>query len=182
MSKVFERILHDQLMAYFVSILSHSLSAYRACYNCQNVILQLTEFWRQSLDNGNCVGYVAMDLSKTFDSMPHGLLIAKLSVYGVSKQVCNLIINFLLNPRQRTKIMGQCSEWVTIKRGVPQGSVLGPLLFNIFVNVLFYTDIDMIYICMYFILSERLCVCVCIRVCILLCKIEFCMCVFIVGQ
>ena len=141
-SKIFERILSDQLMAYFVSILSHSLSAYKPGYSCQHVILQLTEFWRQSLDKGNCVGTVTMDLSKAFDSMPHGLLIAKLSAYGVSKQACNLIIKYLCNRRQRTKVMGKCSEWVTINRDVPQGSVLGPLLFNIFVNDLFYTDID----------------------------------------
>ena len=132
-SKIFERILSDQLMTYFVSILSHSLSTYRAGYSCQHVILQLTEFWRQSLDKGNCAGTVAMDLSKAFDSMPHGLLIAKLSAYGVSKQACNLIIKYLCNRRQRTKVMGKCSEWVTINRGVPQGSVLGPLLF-FFVN------------------------------------------------
>ena len=141
-SKLFERILSDQLMDYFASILSHSLSAYRAGYSCQHVILQLTEFWRQSLDKGNCVGTVAMDLSKAFDSMPHGLLIVKLSAYGVSKHACNLIINYLCNRRQRTKVMGKCSEWVTINRGVPQGSVLGPLSVNIFVNDLFYTDID----------------------------------------
>ena len=141
-SKIFEIILSDQLMAYFVSILSHSLSAYRAGYSCQHVILQLTEFWRQSLDKGNYVRTVAMDLSTAFDSMPHGLLIAKLSAYGVSKQACNLIIKYLCNRRQKTKVMDKCSEWVSISRGVPQSSVLGPLLFNIFVNYLYYTDID----------------------------------------
>ena len=140
--KVFQRILSDQLMDYFVSILSHSLSVYRAGYRCPQVIVQLIEFWRQCLDKGNCVGNVAMHLSKAFDSMAHGLLIVKLSAYGVSKYACNLVINYLCNQRQRTKVMGKCSEWVTINQGVPQGSVLGPLLFNIFVNQLFYTDID----------------------------------------
>ena len=141
-SKIFERILSDQLMAYFLSILSHSLSAYKAGYSCQHVILQLTDFGRQSLDEGNCVWIVAMDLSKAFDSIPQGLLIAKLSAYGVSKQACNLIIKYLCNRRQRTKVRGKCNEWVTINRGVPQGSILGPLLCNIFVNDLFYTDMD----------------------------------------
>ena len=129
-SKIFEIILSDQLMAYFVSILSHSLSAYRAGYSCQHVILQLTEFWRQSLDKGNYVRTVAMDLSTAFDSMPHGLLIAKLSAYGVSKQACNLIIKYLCNRRKKTKVMDKCNEWVSISRGVPQSSVLGPLLFK----------------------------------------------------
>ena len=130
-SKVFEIILSDQLMVYYVSILSHSLSAYRAGYNWQHVILTIHWIlapvpWQRKLrwncDNG---------LSKAFDSMPHGLLIAKRSAYGVSKQACDVIINYLCNRRQRTKVMGKCSEWVTINRGVPQDSVLGPLLFNI---------------------------------------------------
>ena len=131
-SKVFEITLSDQLMTYFVSILSHSLSAYRAGSTAG------TEFWRQSLDKGNCVGIVVMGLLKAFDSMPRGLLIAKLPAHGVSKQACTWVIKYLCCRRQRTK----CSEWVTINRGVPKGSVLVPLVFNMFVNDLFYTDID----------------------------------------
>ena len=77
-SKVFERILADQLTAYFEHLLSSCLSAYRRGYNWQHVILRLTEYWRQALDNGCFVGVVAMDLSKAFDRMPDGLLIAKL--------------------------------------------------------------------------------------------------------
>ena len=83
-----------------------------------------------------------MDLSKALDNKPRGLLIAKLSAYGVSKHACILIINYLCNRRQRTKVMGKCSERVTINRGVHQGSVLRPLLFNVFVNDLLYNDID----------------------------------------
>ena len=120
--KVFERILSDQSTAYFVSIPSHSLSAYnvRAGYSYQHVILKLIEFWRQSLDKGYCVGTVAMDLSKGFDRMPHGLFIAKLSVYGVPKHARNLIIDYLCNRHQRTKFMVKLGKYVSIHRGVSQ--------------------------------------------------------------
>ena len=83
-SKVFERILCDQLKFFFEKVLSSFLSAYRKGHNCQHVILRLTEHWRQALDKGNISGTVAMDLSKAFDRMPHGLLIAKLHAYGLS--------------------------------------------------------------------------------------------------
>ena len=81
---------------------------------------------------------MAMDLSKAFDSMPRGLLIAKLHAYGMSKNACGMIVSYLSNRRQRVKISGEVSNWSTINRGVPQGSVLGPLLFNLFLNDLFF--------------------------------------------
>ena len=141
-SKIFERILSDQLMEYFQNLLSPYLSAYRKGYSCQHVILQLTEYWRHALDQGNAVGTIAMDLSKAFDLMPHALLIAKLSSYGVSENACRFLISYLVDRRQRVKVTGFASNNVTINKGVPQGSVLGPLLFNIFINELFFLDID----------------------------------------
>ena len=140
-SKVLKNIMSDQITEYFSDLFSSSLSACRKGYSCQHVILRLTEYWRQALDdNGNTVGTIAMDLSRAFDNMPHALLIAKLQAYGVSVDACNLIISYLRNRNHRVKIMGRHSDWATINRRVPQGSVLGPLLFNIFINELFYIN------------------------------------------
>ena len=124
LSRLFETIMAEQLITYFEHILSPLLSAYRKGYSCQHVILRLTELWRDALDNDKYVGTVAMDLSKAFDCMPHGLLLAKLHSYGVSSKACLLLSNYLKNRMQRVKVMDTCSDWTIVNRGVPQGSVL----------------------------------------------------------
>ena len=77
-----------------------------------------------------------MDLSKAFDCLPHGLIIAKLHAHGVTTAVCELLFSYLHQRKQRVKISSR-SDWTTLSKGVPQGSVWGPLLFNIFMNDLF---------------------------------------------
>ena len=79
-----------------------------------------------------------MDLSKAFDKINHELLIAKLHAYGFSKESLDLILDYLSDRWQRTKISGNVSSWAEFLQGVPQGSVLGLLLFNIYINDLFY--------------------------------------------
>ena len=130
-SKIFERIIYDQLSEYLEKYLNSILCGFRKAHFTKHAL------WQEELDKGGFVRTILMDLSKTYDCLLHDLLVAKLEAYGVGKAALSLTINYLSHRKQRTKIGSSYSDWYEIVRAVPQGSILGPLLCNMFINNLF---------------------------------------------
>jgi retron-type reverse transcriptase len=136
-SKVLEKVMEIQMKDWLDSIYNESLAAFRQGFSCQHVLLALCEKWRDIREAKSLPGLLLVDLSKAFDCLPHSLIIAKLKTYGVEDNSVNLLANYLSNRKQRVKVSGVASTWTQIFKGVPQGSILGPTIFNIFMNDIF---------------------------------------------
>ena len=107
-------------------------------YNAQHCLITLIEKWKKTVDIWSAFGALLTDLSKTFNCLFHELLIAKLYPYGFDRSSLKLINSYLSNRKQRVKINDGYSLWSKILFEVPQGSISGPLLFNIFICNMFY--------------------------------------------
>ena len=132
--KVYEKILYKQLNSFFKTKLSPHLCGFHSKYSAQHALSDLLFNWQNWLDKSGVIGTILMDLSKACDWLPHDLIIAKLHAYGLGHDSLRLIRSYLSNQHQRKKLDSVFSSWMQTIIGVPQGSILGPLLINIFLN------------------------------------------------
>ena len=137
-SKIYERILFNQLVNTFDDILSSLQCGFRKGFSAQHCLIVILENFKNSLDIKKSYGVLLTDLSKAFDCLSHDLLIAKLEAYGLDYTSLKLMHIYLSCRYQRVRVNSKYSNSSEILSGVPQGSILGPLLFNIYLSDLFF--------------------------------------------
>jgi len=135
-SKVFEKEIFKQLYKHLNdnNLISKFQSGFRPGHSTITVLTQMCDNWYENMDNGKLTGVVFIDIRKAFDSIDHAILLQKLAYYGVSQLEHTWFQSYLANRQQQCHVNGSLSTKREIICGVPQESILGPLLFLIYVN------------------------------------------------
>ena len=143
-SKLLERLVHNALMYHVLEngFLSPKQFGFRPGSSTQEAILSVTRDWFDALERNENVACVFFDLSKAFDSLPHRLVLESLAKVGVCGPLYLLFQSYLSDRRQQVALNGVKSQEIKVTSGVPQGSILGPLLFLLSVNSVFDISIS----------------------------------------
>jgi hypothetical protein len=134
--KVLESIARDHIMNHMMEndLLSDKQYGFVKGRSTMLQLLHMLDNWTSSLEEGGQVDAIYTDFEKAFDKVPHKRLISKLEAYGVNKSLIKWIQDFLKDRTQRVRVKGSYSGWGKVTSGIPQGSILGPLLFLLYIN------------------------------------------------
>jgi len=136
LSKIFERHIHSHLMTHLDSnnLLYKHQSGFRTFHSCQTALTSMVDSWASDIDSNKLVGILLIDLRKAFDLVNHNILLTKLKLYKCSDHCVSLFSSYLSDRLQQTQFQNHLSNHADLSVGVPQGSILGPLLFLLYVN------------------------------------------------
>lgn len=143
LSKILEKHVHDSLMDFLINfkLLHKTQSGFRPNHSCETALLGMINSWLEAINSGTMIGVVMVDFKKAFDLVDHKILLKKMKQYKLSDDSLSWFSSYLLNRKQKVSVNNAVSEDAYILDGVPQGSILGPLLFIMFINDLpLYTN------------------------------------------